>query len=488
MKALGPIWIPVSVVAMWLGLAGTAQAQYQVPLRYDLRYSSPTYIPSDVMRGVAPPSVRQDPYAFGSLSYGNLAVTGNLRAGKSFQGNVPYVSTGDILSKTLPSFALDKFERDSIGVGDIGTGVERGVPTPYFPSSGTVTTPASAGVRFITPPMGERAPYTLPNLNTVLPQTSVRAGVDTGELKLPAPAGGVAQPGGGLSIPQSALIWVDALIEGRISPEAAGVTGGEEASKKDPRLGLLQELPDQRLGLKPETAAAPPQAPEPQAEPQAIEETQQSLYQAVRKEAEEAIREEQSKPKEPAEASSVQPQPGRQGQVEPPGEETPTGIPPPAKPYASAGGFDGYMKRADAAMKDSNYGMAEALYAAAAALEPSRSAAFFGRLHAMLGLMYYDQAGLVLERTIKAHPDWVGAAPDIASVYFKSDVLERILTDLKANLLVKPDSLSDGLLLGYVLYSAGRRDEAKTFLEAVVRTRGDEQGAEQVILKAMEGR
>ena len=486
MKTRGLVWMLVPVVAMAWGLTGTAQAQYQVPLRYDLRYSSPTYIPSDVMRGVAPPSVRQDPYAFGSLSYGNLAVTGNLRAGKSFQGNIPYIQTGAILSKTLPSFALDKFERDSIGVGDIGTGVERGVPTPYFPSSGTVTTPASAGVRFITPPMGERAPYTLPNLNTVLPQTGVRAGVDA--MGLPGQAEGAVQPGQGLVIPQSALNWVDALIEGRISPEAAGVTGGEEASKKDPRLGLLQELPDQRLGLKPETAAAPPQAPEPQAEPQAIEETQQSLYQAVRKEAEEAIREEQSKPKEPAEASSVQPQPGRQEQVGPPEEETPPGIPPPAKPYASAGGFDGHMKRADAAMKDSNYGMAEALYAAAAALEPSRSAAFFGRLQAMLGLMYYDQAGLVLERTIKAHPDWVGAAPDITSVYFKSDVLERIITDLKANLLVKPDSLSDGLLLGYVLYSAGRRDEAKTFLEAGVRTRGDEQGAEQVILKAMEGR
>jgi len=486
MKALRPIQRIAPALVVLHCLAAVALAQYQVPLRYDLRYSSPTYIPSDVMRGAPPPPpARQDPYAFGSLSYGDLGVTGNLRAGKSFQGNVPYTQLGNIVSNDLPSYSLSNFERDSIGVGDIGTGVERGVPTPYFPGSGSVTTPGTVGVRFAVPPLSDRAPYTVADLNAALPQARARVGVDTGEARLPAE--GVPAAGYGLTIPQSALNWVDALIEGRVSPQSA--PGGEEASKTDQRLGLLQESPDRRLGLKPETATESPWKPEKQAEEQAIEDSESSLYQRVRKEVEEA-KQESSEPAKSTAAPSVRSRPGGEEDASAleGREEKPGGIPPPAKPYKSAGGFDGYLKRADAAVKESNYSKAEALYAAAAALEPNRPVAFFGRLHALLGLMYYDQAGVVLEQTLKAHPDWVKAAPEIMSVYPNAEVLERIIRDLKANLLVKPDSLSDGLLLGYVLYSAGRRDEAKAFLEAVARVRGEEQGPEQAILKAIEGR
>jgi hypothetical protein len=164
MKTLNIILTALAVAAAALVPAAAVSGQYYTPLRYDLRYTSPTYIPSGTMRfGPSGPN----PYAFGSPLYSDLSVTGNLRAGKSFHGNVPYSQSGSQISTNLGTNRLSNFTRDSIGVGDIGTGVEYGAPMPYYAPSGSVTNIGTAQQRFVTPMPGSRAPYTVQNPNAI---------------------------------------------------------------------------------------------------------------------------------------------------------------------------------------------------------------------------------------------------------------------------------------------------------------------------------
>jgi len=162
MKRVTAILIGVAAAVVALGPA-VAWAQYRTPLRYDLRYTSPTYIPSGVMR-YGPPR-QPDPYRFGNPLYGNLAVTGNLRLGKSFRGNTPYTASGSLLSRDLPSTRLSDFRRDSIGIEDLGTGLEYGGIRPYYPDMSTVTTSWTAGRRFDGARFRDRIRYLPPNYN-----------------------------------------------------------------------------------------------------------------------------------------------------------------------------------------------------------------------------------------------------------------------------------------------------------------------------------
>lgn len=80
-----------------------------------------------------------------SIDYsGNQIVTGNVRQGKSFYGNVPYQSTSSF-SSTLGSASLNSFMRDSTGSEDIGdysssAGSAGATYQPYQLPSSTVTT------------------------------------------------------------------------------------------------------------------------------------------------------------------------------------------------------------------------------------------------------------------------------------------------------------------------------------------------------------
>jgi len=216
-----PAILAIAAVGLTLALvAQEAQGQYYTPLRYDLRQSSPTYIPSGAIR--FGPDRQPDPYAFGSPQYGNLGMTGNLRLGKSFQGRSPYRPSGSQLSSDLPSLRLSDFRRDSIGVEDVGTGVEYGQPGAYFPGSGSVTTPWSAGGRFAAPLPGDRAPYATRDVNAPsLPRFSAAGSAAYSAAGGAAEAPGIPAAGMNLTIPRSALDYVDALIDGRASPMPA---------------------------------------------------------------------------------------------------------------------------------------------------------------------------------------------------------------------------------------------------------------------------
>jgi tetratricopeptide (TPR) repeat protein len=499
--------------ALVLGLFGPgALGQYYVPLRYDLRYSlNPGYITA-IPYGQAPS--RPDPYAFGSPMYGGYDLTGNVRAGKSFQGNVPFNQQGSQLSANVPSLALSNFRRDSIGIGDIGTGVEYGMAAPYFPGSGSVTSIGTAERRFAPAVGGNR--YTTPNYNEAnvgLVSVPSTAGFYAGSTPPPdVPAAQLqTMRRGGLYLPRGAIEWVNALAEGNRpaglpQPPSAGVptVPGEELNpalrRMDMRLGLPPLFTDVRIGLPPELGGQVPAVPGGPAELAASEkaaaearanaagktETPETAAAAITQKLRKGATKETTR-ESPPPAAGMPPAAGTPPAV--PfglGQEGGPAVPPAPTKYAGAATFPEYMARANAQMKEGHYGAADALYEAAIVMDPDRPLALFGRINALLGDYRYLQASLVLDRALRLHPDWVREIPDIKAAYPKPDILTRITSDLATDLSKRPSNVEANLLLGYIHYASDRKEEAKPHLKKVAEVRGDKPGSEQTFLKAIE--
>ena len=477
------------VAAAVVGLSWTAaQAKYYTPLRYDLRFTSPTYIPSGTLR--FGPADKPDPYAFGAPQYGNLGITGNLRAGKSFQGHVPYGQVGSQFLGTLPSLGLSKFQRDSIGIGDIGTGVEYGIPEAYIPSSGTVMTAQRAEGRFAVPLPGDRAPYTMPNFS--VPVLGLRPMLTDGSLageRAQGASGGVTTQAG-LAIPQSAIAWVDALIAGRVAlPSATSDAEAEKEKQLDKRLGLPSEMRDLRIGIGlPRMAEGEGKSPAAETETKPLKEIESALF---------WLTPGTEKPRQRAPAQSegpivTTPAPRK---TEPPADEMAppepgeprVKLPPTPQPFRPAATYPVYMERGRAAMKEANYEQAEAFYAAALALEPNQPETFFSRIYAILGGRNYLQASVVLQGQIMRHATWLKMMPDIRSAYSRPETYARIIDNLKIQLETEPDSLNYNFLLGYVYFAGGDAAAARPYLAHAAKLRGGKQGPEKFILTAAEG-
>ena len=500
----------VGTLALGL-LASSAPGQYYVPLRYDLRYSlNPGYITA-IPYGQAPS--RPDPYAFGSPIYSGLDLTGNVRAGKSFQGNTPFNQMGSQLSTNIPSMALSNFKRDSVGIGDLGTGVEYGAALPYFPGSASVTSLGTAERRFAPIPPGDRAPYTLPNYNaanvgmvSVLPTAGFYAG---GSPPPDVPAAQVQlMKRNGLYLPRGSIEWVNAMAGGiprapaDMAPTVTTEDLSPDARRMDMRLGVPQQPADIRVGLPPELggqAIAVPGGPADVAAAEARakaraqaagtgETTETSLSPIARKLRDGAAAKEAARTQEGARTSTGAPPPAQPG-APPSGQgnnQEPPVMPAPPTQYTGPATFVEYVERAHAQMKESHYGAADALYEAAMVMDADRPSALFGRIYALLGDYRYLQASLVLDRALKLHPDWVAEVPDIKAVYFKPETLMRIIDDLKTNLKDRPANVEANLLLGYINFASGKNDLAKPFLKQVAAVRGEKPGSEQVLLKAIE--
>ncbi|HUU91096.1 MAG TPA: hypothetical protein VM238_07785 [Phycisphaerae bacterium] len=475
-----------------LSLVGAdAFGQYYTPLRYDLRHTSPTYIPSGTMR-FGPPA-RYDPYRFGNYNPGNLSITGNLRLGKSFQGTSPYRSTGSQLSMDLPSTRLSDFRRDTIGIEDVGTGLEYGQLGAFYPGSASVTTPYTAGMRFAVPTPGARAPYVPRNVNVpVLPQWSAHSQAFTSGYGMGSITPTIEEPmtAGGLAIPPSVLTHAAALLDGRISPMPEDVTAPFAPSEVED----LVKSPYERFGHKFESEPANIFIPDDAGEhagDMTMPDDLSSIFWLDRETA--------------GEQDVWAPQPGAEGIVTPwnavqdsPGAEAAwpeetgedetepivTPVLPPSMPVST---YAVYVMRGHAAMKEGDYGKAEALYAAGVALEPDRPAAFFGRIHALLGRRLYLQAIVVMERELAQHPQWVNVVPSLKGVYAKTDVYDRILEELQRELETKPNDVGHNLLIGYVYYSADEKRKARLHLEKAARARDAKPGPEKAILAAIEG-
>jgi hypothetical protein len=491
--------------ALALGLmASSLPGQYYVPLRYDLRYSlNPGYVTA-IPYAQAP--LRPDPYAYGSSVYSGLDLTGNVRSGKAFQGNIPFGQQGSQVSATLPSMSLSNFRRDSVGIGDVGTGVEYGMPAPYFPGSGSVTTAGSAARRFAPILPGDRAPYDLPNYNVSnVGMVSVPTSVGYYSGSTPPPDIPASQlqtmRRGGLYLPRGAVEWVNSMAGGvpqaptSSVPTVTAADQSPEARQMDMRLGLPPLTTDVRIGLPPEFGGQSPVVPggpaalaaqkaaaEARARAAGTTEKKEAIPSAIDQGREDISRE---PPREAPRTTA-----GRL-QSMPPGtlpEQEPEGpvMPPAPSKYVGPATFAEYLERAHAQMKEGHFGAADALYEAAIVMDAGRPSALFGRIYALLGDYRYLQASLVLDRALRLHPDWVAEVPDIKAVYTKPEVLMRIIGDLTADLKDRPSNVEANFLLGYINFASGKKEEAKPFLKQVATVRGERPGSEQVLLKAIE--
>jgi len=509
MKRLTAVLIGTAAVVVALGPA-VAWGQYATPLRYDLRYTSPSYIPSGTLRR-GPPR-QPDPYRFGNPLHGNLGVTGNLRLGKSFQGSTPYAATGSQLTETLPSTALSNFRRDSFGVEDIGTGLEYGRTQAYYPDSASVTTSWTAGRRFDPSRFRDRVRYLPPNFNAAPAEPIRRPGNvftgpggwrDLGLEDLPAaPAGGY-----GLGEPQTTeelLESLRALASGM--PQEEGQGQAEAGGKAEP-LNSLYEVFEKRFQPAPMNLFDAEPGPEARGGESPYERTLKLQYgpeaSDLEPEGRPWLQEEVADDEEPARPSrdeaaadrwttgEARSEPGPPEAADPwarfgAGDAVEAGegrarrrpLPVPTRPTS---GYGRYVLRGHEALRQGQYGRAESLYAAASTLERDRPAAFFGRVHALLASRMYLQAAAVLERGLARHPEWVASVPDLEAVYPKKDVFTRIRRDLKRE--VDRESTQPGyrFLLAYVEFAVGNADEARAHL---TRT-AEPSEAQKAMLKAL---
>jgi hypothetical protein len=497
MTRIKAILTAVAAVALVLG-PSVARAQYSTPLRYDLRYTSPTYIPSGTLR-TGPPR-QADPYRFGNPLHGNLGVTGNLRLGKSFRGNVPYVRSGSQLAQPLPSTALSTFRRDSFGVQDLGTPLQYGQTEAFFPDTATVTTPWAAGQRFNTQRFRDRARYLPPNYSQAPSQslqepTNIFSGPGgwTGLRLEDAEVGA----GGGYAVvqPQTTDEVLQSLRElsrpytppeERAEGEPAEGEGAGAAYPYDIFETQFDDTPMNLFGVEPARKRAQPEsdyersmklryAPETTdldrwVEPMTADgEPRERTAEPGADDQSAADRWGAGAWPDPGEADADEPwaaleTPETAAEVDGlPGGALPS--PRPSFPREPTSGYGQYVLRGHEAMRQKEFGKAESLYAAAAALERDRPAAFFGRVHALLASRVYLQAASVLERGLASHPEWVSNAPDLEAVYPDQDVYTRIRRNLERE--INRGSTRGGyrLLMAYVELAVGNPEAARSHLE-----------------------
>jgi tetratricopeptide (TPR) repeat protein len=101
--------------------------------------------PSTIPPSALSSSVTNSPAAIDDS--GNLLITGNVRRGRHFRGDVPYQSPMSF-GASLGSSALSSFLRDSAGPEDLNTYYNRYGTQPYYSPSETVTTmmPGRSGI------------------------------------------------------------------------------------------------------------------------------------------------------------------------------------------------------------------------------------------------------------------------------------------------------------------------------------------------------
>jgi tetratricopeptide (TPR) repeat protein len=490
------VFAAVAVTILALGLVtDTLLAQYYVPLRYDMRFTpNPGYIGPI---NSPPPAPATDPYSYGSLQYGNLMITGNVRGGRSFMGNTPYNQQGGQLSANVPSLALSNFKRDSVSIEDVTGPMNYGATTqPYFAGSASVTSLYTAQTRFATPLQGLRPAYVLPNLNSALPM--VQPTVPPGTNYVPP-----VSPATATAIPQTAIDWIRALEAGQAAAastaaatSSAGLRPGD-VMKADPRIGKPYDLPpDPRLGLaglRPTTSAATDTisafthyASTPGVTGTAYETPESAIFKAFR----DAAMKERAAQAEAAVKAAVtaSASPRTTPAFTQTSEEFPNGIPPTTERFTTPSTYAEYFDRATEAMKKADYARAEGLFAAAIVQDPKKSEAFFGRVYALLATRQFDLAYLLLDRDMRQHPDWIKQAPNIAKVIDKPGLLDRLTGELKDAVSRRPDNPNPLFTLGFIYYTAGDDSEALFYLRLLVKIRNQDAGPQKDIMTAIEAR
>jgi len=474
----------IGVVVLAAGVfvtAATAFGQYYVPLRYDLRQGSPVYVPGrEPWKNYGSyDAARYDPYSFSAVQSRNYYLTGNVRAGKSFQGTTPYGQPGSELATSLPSLRLSNFRRDSVGVEDLGSGVEYGAPLPYFPSTGEVSSGWSVREPTVYGRPGAGAPPYVGqgeanNWDVRAPQTYEPLSA------YPAVPGAVApEVTGQFEVSADTWAFLDRLMaEGASEPGAA--TPAAQPAEANPQGGAGQTagLPYQptfRFESRPDNLLNPgadggPGGPQPTPTGQGL-----SLY------------------VEPPPAAEVAP--GQTPDSTAATSETPTEAPwipllkegQPLQTSQAAAQYTQTLRAAHAAFKDAKFETAADLYHDASILVPSSKAALFGRVHSLLAYGGYYQVSLALERALMQHPDWAKDVPNLHAVYVAPATYDHIVSQLTERLKLQPDARELNFVLGYVLYAGGKKDEARPYLQKAAEAIKHLKGPEEILLNEIGG-
>lgn len=485
-RSNGRTVVGVALVAAAILLMTTAPAfaQHYVPLRYDMRRGRPRYVPGrEPFRGTGAyqnyggyDAPRPDPYSYAAVQSRNLFLTGNVRGGKGFRGTTPYSQTGSQLSQSLPSLRLSDFRRDSVGIGDIGTGVEYGTPLPYTPSSAAVTTafdtrtqsaPAYRGATSPLPPLPPAAGYGGSG-SFIKPALEPDVAPSPGGDERAEDAGRPLVGEGDVEIPDSVYEFIL-----RLAREEEGAA--EDAERAADAEGLSRSDPSRLYLPKPSLSFR--EGPSNVFRHEGIDALLEGRF--FEEEGEQDAEDDGGtlllSPEDTASAEEDGPWVSlrsRRPGFEPDLSRQPTRVALLVRAGHAAFGGDDYDRAAE-------------LYREASVLAPSRPTPVFGYLHALLAGGRYYRAALAVERAFERRPEWARKPPNPQSVFPNEVTYDRVVRELKERLSLRPGDRRLNLVLGYVLYAAGEPDEATPYLEKAVEGEERPEKAPTVILEAI---
>ena len=438
----------------------------------------------------------------------NLIVTGNVTAGKSFQGVVPYQASTSF-SGPMGSSALDSFIRDSAGSESFGR--PAGQSVPYYSATRSITTtlPGSRGGVFM--PQGETFGSNYP------------AGRLPDQVILTQPAGGVAStqykhfvsspyyhppvlpPNRPMSMTteeMEKMISSDAERYSRninLPPTGVGDEQQQEqigqlkndlgqAGKKVSELkqSLAKELSApkglSKEGLQPfekVQAQAPKQKTTKKEQADVFEQMKQQLEDFKKSfESEQAGK----TTKQPAKPSVDTNEPGRREEKEtkPPEEGaskeeiavdkiSPVDLSVKAKgilgehnSFASFAKdkFNQHVKTAENYMKQGQYYRAADAYTLASYYKPEDPLAYAGKSYALFAAGEYMSSSLFLSRALEIFPEYALFKINLETMIGDRDRLESRIVEVEQR-LEKSNAPELQFLLAYVYYQLGRTEAAK---------------------------
>lgn len=397
-----------------------------------------------------------------------LSVTGNLRAGRSFQGVVPYQSETDFRAP-LGSTSLDSFLRDSAGSESFTRQPSLGGfqnVMPFYSPSGTATTLRSgpSGPTIF----GSASPEYAPK----------RAGeyVTNFRLYQPAQPEPALPPIGEVQIqdlkPFTSTIEelnksVELQLE-RLRREEA-LTKKQDDTVKDAettldRVDLQEELRDE-LALENELTL--PESP--MVKLAKVEPTKGDVYEQMRSQIQEFVEEEYSDSELEQVKGLYDTEPQKQTE-----QEKLSRVEMALKAQAILGEhetfasyerskFNDRMAAGEQLMKAGKYYRAAEAYRGAAIFKPDDPLAVAGRAHALFAAGEYITSSYLLQKAIEMFPEYVRFRADIVEMIGSRDVVETRLADAR-KWYDQGKSGDLAFLLAYVYHSMDRPDQARAFI------------------------
>jgi len=472
---------------------------------------SATVPPSSVRSGLV-----RSPNPMDSSS--NLVVTGNVGGGKHFRGVVPYNAISDFGGR-LGSTSLDSFLRRSAGSGDFSN--YTGIPTPYYSSTGAVTTtsPGLSGV-FKTPTSRVESSATddfaMPRLYRERVLSDSESTMDiTKQLE------GIQEPVS--SIRTRPMSMSPEELEKVISSDLEKYSRSRKLRDEEHQSQTEQFQRD--LKQVSEKAAELKRSFLEDGESLRIstkaESTEDILQRSGVKDSEKGIGEESQRPRmledvvepggelldvyeqmkrqigdfkkgtgqwsaaESAKSSATyEQQPTKQDSEEIKSEEmkyqsegfeeiseadlfAARALLGKHKSFASFSEdkFNQYLRAAEGYMKEGRYYRAADAYTLASIYKPSDPLAYAGKSHALFAAGEYMSSALFLSRAIEIFPEYVQFDIDLVGMIGDKDKLESRIAEVR-QWLKKSDAAELHFLLGYIYYQMGRFRWAKGAIDA----------------------